>query len=215
MVRSLHSRIMLFLLLFSFLSGSLLVRRSTVQASPGAIVEVVPSSNLADVGQTFTINVTIIGVQNLYGVEVTVNWNSSVLRLANFDIRFGQVDGVLYSPFPPINSSQEGQLSVATTSLPPAPPFNGSGNVVRVTFSVISSGSSIIDLESQLYDYPPPDREPRISLSIQHTTIGGQFGPMIPEIPNSVFLLVLMILTVSALLFSKKMTGKRAPECFS
>jgi hypothetical protein len=210
MTKSVHLKTIMILLLFSFLSGFLLIRRSTVQAMPEVVVEVLPSSNQANVGETFTINVTIINVQNLYGVEATVNWNSSILQLANFDIRFGQADGVLYNPFPPINSSQKGQLSVASTSVPPALPFNGNGNIVRITFNVTNSGYSSIDLESKLQDYPPPDRNPRISLPIQHTTIGSSFSTVIPEIPNSAILLVFVILTASALMFSRRIRGKRA-----
>lgn len=210
MTKSVCSRIMLILLLFSFLSGFLLVRSGTVQASPEAVVEVLPSSNSAQVGQTFTVNVTIVDVQNLYGVEATVNWNSSILQLANFDIRFGEADGVLYNPFSPINSSQEGKLSVASTSVPPALPFNGSGNIVRITFNVTNSGNSSIGLESQLYDYPPPDREPRVSMPIEHSTVGGQFSTTVVEIPDSVVLLAFTVLTVSALVLSKKMIRKRA-----
>jgi hypothetical protein len=202
--KSICSQIILVFLLASFLS----IRPVAVQASPDAVVEVVPSTSSTDVGQMFTINVTVVDVQNLYGVETTVYWNSSILQLANFDIRFGQADGVLYNPYPPINSSQEDQLSVASTSLPPALPFNGSGNIVRITFNVTNSGFANIDLEAQLYDYPPPDREPRISLPIQHTTNGGKFSTAVPEIPDSAILVVFTVLTASALVLSKKMTRK-------
>jgi hypothetical protein len=209
MIKSVYLRTIMVLLLFSFLSGFLLIRRSTVQASPETVVEVLPSSNQANVGQTFTINVTIVDVQNLYGVEATVKWNSSILQLANFDIRFGQADGVLYNTiFGPFNSSQEGQLSVWGNSLPPALPFNGSGNIVRITFNVTNSGDCSIDLESKLQDYPPPDREPRISLPIDHSTVGGQFSTEVVEIPNSAIFLIFTVLTVSALVFSKKMAKK-------
>jgi hypothetical protein len=209
MTKSVYSRAIMILLLFSFLSGFVLIRRSTVQASPDTVVEVLPSSNSANVGQTFMVNVTIIDVQNLYGVEATVNWNSSILQLVSFDIRCGQADGVLYNPILSINSSEEDQVSVASTSIPPALPFNGSGNIVRITFNVTNSGYSSIDLESKLQDYPPPDREPHISLPIEHSTVGSQFSTSVVEIPNSAILLAFTVLTVSAIVLSKKMTRKR------
>jgi hypothetical protein len=189
-----------------------------VRGSPETAVDIVPYTNTADLGQSFTINITVLNVQNLYGVEATVNWNSSVLKLSNVDIRLGHTDtdGVLYNtsstspPFIGENSTQDGQYAIAATSVPPAPSFNGSGNIVRITFNVTNSGHSNIDLESKLQDDPPPDREPHISLPIPHTTTGGQFSTTVAEIPNSAILLVFTVLTVSALVISKKKARKRA-----
>ncbi|MGD0495537.1 MAG: cohesin domain-containing protein [Candidatus Bathyarchaeia archaeon] len=218
-LRFIKSRIILIALFALFSSSNLFIRTNVVRGSPETVVEVVPYTSTADVGQSFTVNITVLNVQDLYGVEATVNWNSSVLELSNVDIRLGHTDadGVLYNtsstspPFIAENSTQDGQYVIAATSTGPAPSFNGSGNIVRITFNVTNSGHSNIDLESQLYDYPPPDREPRVSLPIQHTTIGGQFNTTVAEIPNSAILLVFTVLTVSTLVLSKKMTRKRAP----
>lgn len=218
MLRFNRSRIMLVALFALFSSLTLPIRTSVVRGSPETAVEIVPYVSTAAVAQSFTINITVLNVQNLYGVEATVNWNSSVLEFSNVDIRLGHTDadGVLYNtsstspPFIAENSTQDGQYAIAATSMAPAPSFNGSGNIVRITFNVTNSGNSSIDLESQLYDYPPPDREPRVSLPIERTTIGGQFNTTVAEIPNSAILLVFTVLTVSALVLSKKMTRKRA-----
>jgi hypothetical protein len=218
MLRFIKSRIILIALFALFSSSNLFIRTNVVRGSPETAVEVVPYASTADVSQSFTINITVLNVQDLYGVEATVNWNSSVLEFSNVDIRLGHTDadGALYNtsstspPFIAENSTQDGQYTIAATSIAPAPSFNGSGNIVRITFNVTNSGNSSIGLESQLYDYPPPDREPRISLPIQHTTIGGQFNTTIAEIPNSAILLVFTVLTVSALVLSKKITRKRA-----
>ncbi|MGA3193019.1 MAG: cohesin domain-containing protein [Candidatus Bathyarchaeia archaeon] len=223
MLRFNKSRIILIALFALFSSSSLFVRTNVVRGSPEASVEVVPYADTAGVGQSITINITVLNVQNLYGVEATVNWNSSVLELSNIDIRLGHTDtdGVLYNtsstspPFIAENSTQNGQYAIAATSTAPAPSFDGSGNIVRITFNVTNSGYSNIDLESQLRDYPPPDREPRVSLPIPHTTSGGQFHTTVAEIPNSAILLVFTVLTVSAVVLSKKMTRKRAPKSFS
>ena len=53
-----------------------------VQDAPETVVRVEPYSSSTYVGETFTINLTVIGVQNLYGVEVTLCWNASVLELS-------------------------------------------------------------------------------------------------------------------------------------
>jgi hypothetical protein len=212
------SRMVLIALFVLFSFSSLFILSNVGQGSFETAVKAVPYASTAGVGQSFIINITVLNVQDLYGVEATVKWNSSVLGLTNVDIRLGHtdVDGVLYNtsstspPFVAENSTQDGQYAIAAASIASAPSFNGSGNIVRITFNVINPGYSNIDLESQLYDYAPPDREPRVSLPIQHTTIGGQFNTAVAEIPNSAILLVFMVLTVSALMLSKKMTRKRA-----
>jgi hypothetical protein len=205
-------------ILLFVLSLNSLIRTSFVQASQGAVVGMVPNSISAAVGQPFAISITVLGVQNLYGLEVNVDWNSSVLQLVNVDIRLGHTDtdGVLYNssltslPYIAVNSTQVGHYEIAATSEAPAPSFNGTGNIVRITFNVIDYGYSSIDLRSQLYDYPPPDRDPRISLPVQHSTVGGQFTTAVAEIPNSAIFLAFTLLTVSALALSKKTTRKRA-----
>lgn len=220
MLRLYKSRIILIALFALFSSLALPIRTNMVQGSPETAVDIVPYASTADVGQSFIINVTVFNVQNLYGIEATVNWNSSVLELSNVDIRLGHTDtdGVLYNtsstspPFIAENSTQNGQYAISATSTAPAPSFNGSGNIVRITFNVTNSGHSNIDLESQLQDYPPSDREPPLSLPIQHTTTGSQFSTTVAEIPNSAILLVFTVLAVLALVLSKKIARKRAPK---
>jgi hypothetical protein len=161
-----------------------IIQVAVVQATPETIVKVEPSVSSADVGEIFTIKIMVLDVQNLYGVEVNLYWNSSILEPVNIDIRLNETDGVLYNPiYTAENSTQKGKYILVATSMNPAPPFNGSGNIVKVTFNVTNSGNSILHLETQLYDYPPPDREPRISFPIEHTTIDGSVS-VIPEFPS-------------------------------
>ncbi len=183
---------------------------SNVKTTRGAsqtVVEVNPSTTpLANVSTEFAINITVMDVQNLYAVEVTLNWNSSVLALVNVDVRLGQPDGVLYEQLlipPNSNVTQPGSYSLAATSEKPAPPFNGSGTIVKLTFEVLTSTNSSLDLESQLYDYIPPNRDPPISLPIDHTTIGGLFGTSVPETtsnPLPIILLVILVLLALSIL---------------
>ena len=183
------------------------------------MVEVLPSAVSADVGQSFAINITVADVQNLYAVDVIVNWNSSVLQLVNADVRLAPTDpdGVLYNSsmdsvwIQTNNLTSPGSYEISATSVGPAPPFNGTGNIVIITFNVTGSGYSSIDLtESQLWDYALVN-EPPISMPIDHSTVGGQFSTTTTvEIPNSAIFLVFTVLTVSALVVSKKMTRKRA-----
>ncbi len=145
-------------------------------------VVVEPAAVSAHLGEPFIITVHLSNVQDLYGLEVILNWDPDVLRVANVDIRLGvetYPDGVLHesSSSPSIfiaeNNLTEtgGEYRLVATSINPAPSFNGSGNIVRLTFDPLSLGDSALDLKSQLLDYPPPDRDPRISLAIDHAAM--------------------------------------------
>ena len=204
----LTSRIRLILFLALIVLVLFLIQIATVQATPETIVKVDPHTGSANVGETFTFNITIVDVQNLYGVEVTLYWNSSLLKPVNIDIRLGQTDGVLYNPIYIVeNSTREGEYVLAAMSYAPAPSFNGSGNIVRITFNATNSGDSKLDLETLLWDYPPPDREPHESLPIEHTTVDGFFN-IIPEFPNTIILTVFMILITLAVILYKKTPKK-------
>jgi len=153
-----------------------------VSSQISTTVRVMPSTVSALLGESFTVTISLSNVQNLYGLEVILNWNPAVLRATTIDIRLGVEsfpDGVLHesSYSPPIfiaenNLTQtEGEYRLVATSMAPAPSFNGSGNIVRITFDSTNLGDSALDLDSQLFDYPPIDRDPRISFTIDHTTL--------------------------------------------
>jgi hypothetical protein len=144
-------------------------------------VKVEPSTASPIIGKTFTVTISLTNVQNLYGLEVTLNWNPAILEATNIDTRTGVEtfpDGVLHesSNSPPIFTAEnnltqsKGEYRLAATSMGPASPFTGSGNIIKITFNPINLGNSALSLQSQLYDYPPIDRDPRISLTINHTS---------------------------------------------
>jgi hypothetical protein len=183
---------------------SCLLLPATAKTSTETIVKVSPSSISVVVDEIFVVNITVIDVYNLYGVEATVSWNTSFLQLVDVDIRLGvqsHPDGVLHEPFLNITQQDTGKFTIGATSYTPAPSFNGSGNIVRITFKVINIGESIIGLETKLYDYPPLDREPRESLPIQHTTMDGTLNAVIPEIPNMIGLIIFLVIATIVLVF--------------
>jgi len=228
-IHSVASHIIPSLLLASILLIPSIIQTNTAQAAPETIVKVDPDTISANVSETFTINIRVIDVQNLYSVEVTLYWNSSLLKLENVDIRLGQADGVLYDPIYIVeNSTREGKYTLAALSYASAPSFNGTGNIVRITFNATNSGDSKLDLaETQLYDYPPTDREPRISMPIEHITIDGFFNIIHfvdqddqwdydkdddLEIPSTTVLTILLILTTLAVVLSKKISKKTSQQ---
>lgn len=173
-------------------------------------VSVEPNESSANVGEKFAVNFTIRSVQNLYGVGLTVKWNTSILGLEVFGVRFGESDGVLFNPiYIAENLTFDGSYYLSATSTNPAPSFNGSGNIAKLTFRVLALGETKIDLQTQLYDYPPPDRDPRMSLPIAHTTIDGIFSGIVPEFPNAAIFLVFFTLVFLWAFLVKKTSRTR------
>src|SRR4030042_3688482 len=106
---------------FSVFLSAVIVIVALSQISVGhayeTVVNVQPYENSVDVGQTFTVNITISAVQNLFGVGLTLKWNASVLRPESVDVRFGEADGVLFTPFYVAeNSTLDGSYFLSATS---------------------------------------------------------------------------------------------------
>ena len=171
-----------------FLSFLIQLNVTEADSNSQTTVSVVPYASFAYLGQRFTITIKITEVENLYGVEVNLYWNSSILRIVSVDVRLGvesHPDGVLHEEVyiaKNETSQEKGEYLLAGTSVEPAPPFNGSGNIVRVVFEVVGFGDTKLDIETKLADWPPPDRDPRISWPIEHTTIDGFFDVTAPII---------------------------------
>jgi hypothetical protein len=186
------------------------------QGSSGTIVSVVPQASTPRPGETLTINITISNVQNLYGVDVTLNWNTTVLYLLRTELRLGMgatPTGVLYNPIniaEQTGSQETGEYHIAATSENPADSFNGSGSIVVLIFNVTVAGHSDLVLQSELADHPLPDE---VSAPIDHTDISGSVDAVIPEFPAIAVVGLLLFCATAALLFSKsKVATKKSPR---
>ncbi len=198
---------MLFLVSFLFTASILLVssiiKINVVQTSPETIVRMEPDTVSANVNETFTVNIAVVDVQNLYGLDITLSWNSTVLRPLEVNVRLGQTDGALYNPlYIAENSTQADRYVLAATSTAPASSFNGTGDIVRITFNATNIGNCTLALsETQLWDYPPSDRDPRISFPIEHLAVDGYFDNIIPEFLSYITLIILVFSTLLVILY--------------
>lgn len=148
----------------------------TIAATPETVVKVEPYASFVQVGEIFTINVTLTDVQNLYGVDVSLRWDASILQVVGVDERLGVEDcsdGVLHENviihWSKINNTN-GRYWLAASSTKPALPFSGSGTIVRITFNVTNLGGCKLDVEATLASAEIP------SMPIPHTTFDGFFG---------------------------------------
>ncbi|MCW4009105.1 MAG: cohesin domain-containing protein [Candidatus Bathyarchaeota archaeon] len=190
---------------------------ANAQASSNTIVSLVPAQSSAVEGEALTVNVTISNVENLYGLDLEVGWNNSVLELVSATPHLGSgamPDGVLYGN--QVSSDiTEGDVYVNTslstantyhlfaTSVAPASSFNGSGTIATLVFNVTQGGHSELTLQSELADHPLP--EETNSELIAHTDIGGSVdATVIPEFPQVATVASLLIAVTVALMASKK-----------
>ena len=187
--------------------------RQSTRAQATTYVRVIPETVSANVGDVFAVAITLNDVENLYGVEALLTWNSSVLQCLRADVRLGQADGVLSGePLIAENSTTTGRYIISATSVNPAPPFSGSGNIVSVTFEVVGEGTTKLALQSELDDYPPLDRYPRISYPIDHTSFDGWFQTVVPEFQEVTLIVALIILGTVTLLLLKRSQWRNSDD---
>ncbi len=188
------------------------------------IVNIVPSQSSVRTGENLNVNLTISNVQNLYALDVTLDWNNSILQLQNASLTLGvnsspkaHPDGVLYgnqvseNVVPGdiyVNVTQTvGEYHLVATSVAPSDSFNGSGTVAILTFQAINNGHSSLTLQSDLADHPEPGET--TSELIANTDINGSVDVgVVPEFPEVIILLLLAAFVTISLLFSKKVLKK-------
>jgi len=193
------------------------------QVSSGTVVSVNPAQNSVNVGDTFALNITLSDVQNLYALDVTLDYNNSVLQLENENPDLGTSSGgVLYGD-PVTNDansiaagcvyyntslSTADEFQLFATSVAPANSFNGSGTIVTLTFDAIANGHSDLVLNCSLADHPAPGET--TSNFIPNSDLNGSVDVgQIPEFSQVAVLFILAIVVAAvALVLAKKVSVK-------
>ena len=125
-------------------------------------------------GKEFTIAVKIVDVENLYGFDIKLRWNTTFLEYVSHSIRIPRntyLDGVLWNPILPLAdevNNTEGTYWIAYSSIAPAPTFNGTGTVFTMTFRI---------------KYHPVEPEPdaNITIELYSTDLAAYGGNPIPH----------------------------------
>ena len=190
-------------LLAIFPIGAVLAQTTTVKVQP--------SNSAPSVGMTFTVDITISNVQNLYGVDVSLTWNKDILRIVSASSQLGvesHPGGVLHESVYVAEDSmsqQTGTYNLVAVSEGSAAAFSGSGKIVTLTFTVVHAGHSELTLVTELADHPAPGEN---SNFITHTDLSSSVNAVIPEFSTVFALAVFLILATGALVFSKKRIKK-------
>lgn len=173
------------------------------------------STSQPHVGDTLTVNIIISDVQNLFGVDVTLNWNSSTLTLVSATPQLSvesHSDGVLHeSSSYPIevleNTASQSDAEfhlLATSTGSSTPAFTGSGTIATVTFTVASIGSTGLALN---------DVELSIKGSVDVVTPStsvDSVNPIIPEYPITIIIVIFIALATATVAISTKLHNNKA-----
>lgn len=128
-------------------------------AAPGsASVRAIASSANVAVNSTFTVDVQIDNVSNLYGAEVHLTFSKNLLELVDADTA---KPGVQIEPgamlasgakFIAVNRADNlaGTIDYAITQLNPMPPVSGNGRLARLTFRTKAKGTASVHFVSSI-----------------------------------------------------------------
>jgi hypothetical protein len=112
-------------------------------------VSVVPQPISANTGQSFSIDVTVSDVVDLYAWEIELNWSASLLGTISVTegsfLKSGGSTFFVYS----WNDTQ-GHILIDCTLMGQIPGINGSGVLATVTFLVLGAGETPLDLHDEV-----------------------------------------------------------------
>lgn len=156
-------RIKWFSLIFLFAIG---LSIGGVAYAPGTSVNVDPEQNTANPCETFSINITVIDVVDMYSWAVKVRFDGNVLKVTSVTegpFLMGQPGGTYF-----IKKIYTHYIDCACTTLGAYPGVSGSGVLMTVTFHVKEAGKCALDV----YDDILLDST---LTAITHTTADGYF----------------------------------------
>lgn len=187
-------------------------------AAAATIVKAEASISQPEVGDTLTVDIKILNAQDLFGVDVTINWNSSVLELQSATSQLGvesHPNGVLHeSNAYPIEviandasqSDAEYHLS-ATSTGSSTPTFDGSGTIATVVFKAVGKGPTglvLNDVEiSQL------NTDGTADLVTPSTTVDPVNVP-VPEFPTIILIVLVLVAATATAVLSTKLLKNRS-----
>lgn len=132
------------ILFFALIIFFALILVHLVQAGSTAI-NVSPSSITTNVGASFSINVTVSNVLDLYGWEFKLSWNATLLNATGVtEGPFLKRGGPTFFTFQ-VNES-DGHMIADCTVLDTVPGVNGNGTLATITFFVEAPGECPFDL---------------------------------------------------------------------
>lgn len=143
------SLMLVYIMLVAFLPLSAALAQAT-------IVLIDPPSSTVNLNDTFTVNIKVDTVTNLYAADVRITFDAAKLEVQDANPSLG---GVQIEPGPFLDPAQgfmiqnvadnsTGQIHYAFTLLSPAPAVSGTGVLARVTFRAKATGTAQVSFTS-------------------------------------------------------------------
>ncbi len=179
----------------------------------GTVVSVEPATvDIAAVGQTQTVDITVTDVTNLYAYEMKIWYLSSIVNTTTGNVTRPagnfmepQLDPGNYYAGPKwlANNTQNatnGMIWVSYTLLAPEVGRNGSGILLRINFTGVQVGSTPIVLNNYPGTAGPVNLANTVPEPITHTATNGTIN-VIPEI--TMLLPIFAVTSLVAVSFAK------------
>jgi hypothetical protein len=202
--RHLKGKMLTIFLTLMFASLALTIARAqeaTVRVAPASLV-------VPDVGLTFSVNITVESIENLYGYEFKLYYSNDVLNGTSVtEGPFLKTGGVptLFSvaKFTDNYNATNGLADVFCLRTDSnAPGVNGSGTLAIVTFkSTSTDGPKILHLDGVGLSDPTP-------ASIPFTAADGEVT-VVPEFPVALPLPLFAVSTLLAIILRKRAVNRR------
>jgi len=136
--------------------------------TPSTMVYMDPQTISGTLGQNFTINIRISNVIDLYGWELKLRWNATILDVVN--VTEGQFLKSHGETFFHQIVNEAGYLVLDCTLLGDVSGVNGSGVLATVEFYAEGKGESVLDLYDTILISS-------LEQPIAHEATDGYFGP--------------------------------------
>lgn len=178
------------------------------------VVYIEPESYTApEVGVTFTMNVSIANVTNLYGYEFILWYSTTLLNGVKVELPPNH----FLTPSEPTKiwvvkreidddfNATHGRVWVSAALFPPESPKNGSGILATITFNgSIQDGPSLLKLYIPGFVYPVKLSDADVN-PIACTAIDGTIE-VIPEFQSFLIMPLIVAMTLSVIALKKKHT---------
>ena len=160
--------IMMTLLLVGMLTLAFNIQKA--ESPESARIYVDPLISYAGVGETFSINVNVADIANLYGFEFKLGYNTIFLDAVDVVIQpfLNEPTYVFKEEINDGYNATFGFVWVSVTSQYPAEEVNGSGTLATITFQVTGLGGYVLDL----YDTKLSDAD---GFPIDHSVEDGYY----------------------------------------
>jgi len=192
------------LVMLLFLSSTILIATKTnvsfsnpsgdgkIAATSKPLVHVDPENVTKNVGETFTVDIVVADVADLYGVGITFQWDPSILEYVSHTAKIPvetYPDGILHEPGITIMDTADptaGTYEIAYACMSPAPVFNGTGIAFNITFTVKKAGGCALEFSKDpITDLPLLQLSNKAGQPISYDSQDGYFET--PGIPTARF----------------------------